>query len=75
MCGQDDQVRQGRTQGREAFRTLRRVKHLRMHRVCLEEVVLRAIEQNTLAAYDAAGSALDKDVVQEAHLPAIQHPR
>ena len=52
------------------------MKHdLRMHRVCLEEVVLRAIEQNTLAAYDAAGSALDKDVVQEAHLPAIQHPR
>eukprot|EP00439_Symbiodinium_sp_Y106_P039664 s5524_g4.t2 len=31
-----------------------------------KEVVLRAIEQNTLEAYDAAGLALDKDVMQEA---------
>ena len=38
--------------------------------MCLEEVVLRAIEQNTLAAYDAAGLALDNDVMQEAHLAA-----
>ena len=41
-----------------------------MQQVCLEEVVLRAIEQNTLAAYEAAGLALDKDVMQEAHLAA-----